>query len=80
MTFATAGPPRAFTTATLLIPYSIAWRTFRFFIAPPLFGLRTLNTVYGTVELHGQTLNLGSCLASRVGMAVGSTPVSSTRS
>src|SRR5580692_9693294 len=80
MILATSGPPCAFCTATLLMPYSMAWRTRTLPMAPPEFGLRRLNTTYGRVELHGQMLNLGSFLAIRPGIAVGSTPVSSTRS
>src|SRR6266568_4467640 len=77
---ATVGPPRTFCTATLLIPYSIAWRTPSLPIAPLLLGLRRLNTTYGSVLLPGQARNFGSCVDSRVGISLGTMPVSSGRS
>src|SRR6266581_858017 len=80
MICATFGPPNAFCTATLLMPYSNACRTFTLAMAPFASGLRRLNTRYGTVSLHGQTWNFGSLLASSCGIAVGSTVTSCTRS
>src|ERR1700684_419206 len=76
MIWATVGPPYPFWTATLSRPYSMAWRTPSLPIAPPVFGLRRLNTTYGNVLLSGQILNFGSRVARRRGIAVGSNGVS----
>src|SRR5579859_408359 len=49
-------------------------------MAPLLFGLRRLNTTYGSVLLPGQARNFGAWVDSRVGISLGTMPVSSGRS
>src|ERR1700733_12697004 len=76
MTCATAGPPIAFTAATLSTPYSTAWRTSSLLAAPLASGLRRLNTMYGYVVDQGQTWKLESPEDSSPGIDDGLTGVS----
>src|ERR1700733_5136498 len=76
MTLPTSGPPIALTAAILSTPYSTAWRTSRFCIAPPAFGLRRLKIMYGKVSDHGQILKLEILEAARPGTDDGLTGVS----
>ena len=80
MTLPTSGPPIALTTAILSMPYSTAWRTSRFCIAPPEFGLRRLKIRYGKVSDHGQMLKFEALEAARPGTDDGLTGVSLVRS
>src|SRR5215467_452250 len=80
MILLTPGPPSTFWTATLLMPYSIAWRSFRLAIAWLLLGLRRLNTTYGLVASPGHAQNIGSLLATSCWIALGCTLTSSEKS
>src|SRR5260370_38971232 len=73
---ATAGPQMDFCTAALFAPYSMAWRTSPLPIAPPVSGLRRLNTMYGNVVDQGQILKLGLPPVSRPGSDDGFSGVS----
>src|SRR5271169_6672185 len=70
-TWATSGPPMAFTAADLSMPYSIAWRTRSFPAAPFASGLRRLNTAYGKVVDHFQMLKLEAFDATSDGIDAG---------
>ena len=71
MIVATAGPPMAFTAADLSRPYSTAWRTSSFCMAPFASGLRRLNTMYGKVVEYAQITKLGAFDAIRDGIDAG---------